>query len=154
MAKKLILILYIALYIFLASFSLAVFRYFKPFTYIENNTSYVICDSGQKFQIGPNSIFAFNRTLDSYNDIKVRKLCQYQIIRDDINMYKTPDKINYRFSSIEVQQSSWINAVLALCLAFSVGSIIIELVMKLLSYKISYFSIGRFIFDLFSDLIT
>jgi len=96
------------------TFSLAIsaFFLFKPFNYIDNDQSAVLCDNGGIFNIGPNYIYSFEDRLDSFNGIKARKLCQFNAIRDYNDTYKSPETINYQFKPIFSQDSSWPDALL------------------------------------------
>ncbi|MBI4009310.1 hypothetical protein HY357_03685 [Candidatus Roizmanbacteria bacterium] len=152
MKKKFFLVLYLLAYILLTSLSLAVFRLYKPYLYIENNTSYVICNDGSRFETGPNSIFSFDKKLDLFNEKKAKKLCQYKIIRDYGDMYKTSNEINYQFHPVEVEESSWITAILAFYIFFVSGAFVIEIIKRFLRIDLG-FDVGKKIVDLFFCLI-
>ena len=95
------------------SLATAAFFLFKPFNYIDNDQSAVLCDNGRALiNIGPNYIYSFEDKLDSFNDIKTRKLCQFNTIRDYNDTYKTPETINYQFKPVYSQDSSWPDALL------------------------------------------
>ena len=124
-------IIYIVLYVFFISISIGVFFIFKPFQYIDNQKSYLICTKDQsRFEIGPNLIYAFSRSLDSYNDKKARKLCEYKTIRDYADSQKTPETVNYKFYPVYTNESSWLNAIQAGVYTFIVLAFLIELTKK------------------------
>lgn len=138
--------LYLIAYVILASFSLAVFTIFRPFKYVDNVGSYLLCLNESKYYSGPNLVFSFDGKLDSYNDKKARKVCQYGIIRDYKDEFKASDQINYDYHPVYMQESSISDAVLALLLTLLTGSIIIEAVMKLISYFIYKKDVFAFLF--------
>ncbi len=125
------------------SLSFSTVRFFKPYAYVENNTSYLMCDDGSRFETGPNSIFSLESRLDPVNDKKARKLCQYKIIRDYGDTYKASSQINYRFYPDIKNESSWINAVLAGVTVFILGSVLIEALSVTLFHKDAKFLIFR-----------
>lgn len=124
---KIFLFFYLVYYLLLATISASVFLIFRPFVYIDNRHSYVTCNNDRgKFEIGPNFIYTFRPYLDQYNDKKARKLCGYGIIKDYGNTVNTPEKQNYVFYPVTVQESSWTNAFLVSITTFILGTIIIE----------------------------
>ncbi|MBI2641193.1 hypothetical protein HYW87_01190 [Candidatus Roizmanbacteria bacterium] len=99
---------------------------FRPFMYIDNDHSYILCNKDKiRYELGPNVIFAIDKKLDPFNDAKARKLCEHQIIRDYINSYPVPEKINYTFLPQKLQESSWLGALFSAILTFAVGSFLI-----------------------------
>ena len=144
---------YLIFYFFLTSLSLGVFRLFKPYISVENNTSYLICEDKTRFEIGPNSIFALDNKLDKVNDQKARKLCQYKIIRDYGNIYQPVDNINYLFYPVMVEESSLITALFVAVLFFSLGALIIETVKQTIFGSTSL-NIGKTLKELFIYLIS
>lgn len=132
-AKK---IIYFIVYLIVLTISLGVFVVFKPFTYIDNDKSRVVCNKNNaSFEIGPNYIYTFGNKLDQFNDEKARKLCEYSIIRDYGNTYKTPAEINYSFIPSYVKNSSWGDALLVSFAGFLIGSFIIETLNLFLNKK-------------------
>ena len=125
--------LYLLLYLLLISSSLGVFYIFRPFKFIDNSKSYLLCQNNNKFFIGPNLVFTFDGLLDSYNDKKARKLCEYSLIRDYADTLKTPPAVNYGFTPVYSQESSWSNTAFAFFLAFSLGAVLIEANFKTVS---------------------
>lgn len=142
------LLIYIFFYLLALSMSLGVLRFFMPYFYVENNTSRIICANGSGFDSGPNLIFALSGRLDSFNDAKARKLCEYNIIRDYINSYKSPDKINYQFKPDFVQESSLINAFLAASLFFVCTAVMIEMIKKIFLRSSLPLNLGKRITEL------
>ena len=101
---------------------------FKPFTYIDNAQSQIICNKdGQTFELGWNFIYTFSDKLDSFNDTKARKLCEYKIIKDYSNTYQTPAIRNYDFRPKYIQESSWPEAIFMFFAMLIFGALIIEL---------------------------
>lgn len=128
LAAKLFFQIYIILYIILFSLSIGSFVLFRPFTYIDNDHSYVLCKSDNvRYELGPNYIFAVGEQLDPFNDAKARKLCEHKIIRDYNHSYPTPEKQNYTFLPAKFQDSSWLNAIFAFLITFFLGMGFIEL---------------------------
>ncbi|OGK25482.1 hypothetical protein A3A46_02895 [Candidatus Roizmanbacteria bacterium RIFCSPLOWO2_01_FULL_37_13] len=125
------LLLRAVFYILLAALSLGMLNVFKPYTYLDNNSSQIICDkSGAPFDIGPNFIYTLEDKLDSFNDQKAQKLCEYGIIRDYGSSYKTPDKPNYQLKPKMVKESSWGDAILMAAAIFIFGAILIEMLLS------------------------
>lgn len=123
-------------YSIIAVISLAVFIIFKPYSYIDNNRSQIVCDkSSAAFDIGPNYIYTFETTLDDFNDKKARKLCEYGIIRDYQDFYKTPLAKNYLFRPTYSHESSWPDALLISTATFFLGAFVFELIKKMISAK-------------------
>lgn len=124
---KLYIAVYLTLYIILLSLSIGIFYVFKPFTYVDNNKSLITCSKdGRSFEAGWNFVYTFNKSLDSFNDAKARKLCQYNAIKDYADYYKTPATINYQFVPKYIQESSWGDALVMFFAFFILGLIIIE----------------------------
>ncbi len=132
--------------------SLVAFSIFKPFTYIDNDHSYIHCfNDSISYETSPNLIFAVDKKLDAFNDEKARKLCQYKIISDYINYYKKPAQVNYELLPAYAQKSSWPAAVFAFWLTFILGSFITEAIGLSLKLGRSYFG-TRFIAFLASSI--
>lgn len=131
---------YIFFYSLVLAISFSVSLIFAPFTFIDNDHSYIRCfKDGRKYETSPNYIFALDTKLDSFNDIKARKLCEHQIIRDYINSYPTPPVLNYEFLPAKAEDSSWMNVFFVFLLSFFAGTALIELSGRLLKYKINPF---------------
>lgn len=122
-------ILYFILYVFVFLLAFAVFYNFRPYTYVDNAKSLVVCNkNGASFEIGWNFIYTFDQTLDSFNGIKARKLCEYNAIKDYGNTLKTPSEINYRFEPKYIRESSWADAIFMASATLILGIIFIEFV--------------------------
>lgn len=102
-------------------FSAGAFFLFKPFKYIDNDKSTILCQSGAVFTIGPNYIYSLDDKLDRFNDDKARKLCQFNTIRDYNNTYQVPKIINYQFNPVSWQNSNWGDAVLVASTVILIG---------------------------------
>lgn len=126
---------YLLSYFVLLAFSIGVFSLFQPFNLVDNSKSKLICKNNYSYYIGPNLVFSFNARIDSYNDKKARKVCEYGIIRDYNDTFKTPE-MNYTFVPAYTQESSWLNAVFAAFLTIVTGTILIETSVKILTYLI------------------
>ena len=143
--------LYFAFYLVLIELSLGVFFIFKPFTYVDNVSSYIVCNKSKlNFEIGPNFIYTFNGILDEFNDQKAKKLCEYGLIKDYADTLKTPAIQNYAFYPLYTVDSSWIDALVISFITFLAGVIMIE--------TSAYFFIGPTVFgkrliNLFVNLI-
>lgn len=148
---KIFFILYLLLYQVLFSFVVGVFLIYKPFAYLDNITSYIICQKNKaKFEIGPNFIYSFNHVLDKYNDQKARKICEYGLIRDYANSLKIPETQNYTFFPVYRQESSWIDAFFISFIVLLVGAVAIEIPFSPL---LGSSSLGKRVFDFFIKLI-
>ncbi len=129
---RLIFSLYLFLYLVLTTLSVGVFFIFRPFILLDNSKSYLLCKNNYRYFIGPNLVYSFDGKIDAYNDKKARKVCEYGIIRDYGDTFKTPS-LNYDFNPIYSQESSWSNAAFAFFLAFCLGAILIEVTFKAVS---------------------
>ncbi len=128
MKKKLFTLLYITVYATLVALSFGAFIVFRPFMYVENNQSSIICTKDKHtYETAPNLIFAIDDVLDEFNDAKARKLCEFQIIHDYDNTFKTPIHKNYMFIPKKEQESSLFNGLFASGVVFILGAFIIEL---------------------------
>jgi hypothetical protein len=106
------------------------FIIFKPFTYVDNDKSKIVCNNnGASFDAGPNYIYTLDQSLDGFNDVKARKLCEFNTIRDYIQAYKTPS-MNYQFKPVYTTNSSWGDALLMTLITFVVGTFAIEIAKK------------------------
>lgn len=134
MPKKILLLFYIVSYLILIALSLGIFYIFKPYSYVDNNKSLVICSgTNASYEIGPNFIYSFAKTLDTFNDVKARKICAYGAIKDYGNMLKTPTEINYRFEPKYIQESDWADTVFMFFATLVVGAIAIEILRVIIS---------------------
>ena len=107
--------------------SISVFMLFRPFPYVDNDRSYILCYTNRvRYEITPNLIFAVDSQLDNFNDSKARKLCAYQIISDYNNVYPTPKEKNYTFLFAKTTQSSWPNALFAAFLVYLSGLVLVR----------------------------
>lgn len=114
--------------ILVVSLALGSLIIFRPYSFVDNDKAKVICvESGASFDIGPNFIYTLEDKLDSFNDQKARKLCQYNIIRDYGNTYQTPDKVNYQFKPVYTKDSSWGDAILIALTILSLGILLVKL---------------------------
>lgn len=140
MKDNLLLTIYILTYSLVFALSMSSFIIFRPFFYVDNDTSTVVCNKDQKsYEISPNLIYSVDQKLDPGNDKKARKLCEYQIISDYTDVYKAPMEKNYIFAHSMEQESSWPNAVFAAFLIFFLGSAFVELILRrILRIKQSY----------------
>ncbi|OGK17071.1 hypothetical protein A2774_05100 [Candidatus Roizmanbacteria bacterium RIFCSPHIGHO2_01_FULL_39_12c] len=119
------------LYFFLTVISLAAFQIFRPFNYLDNASSYIVCDKNQaRFEIGPNLIYSFTDSLDEFNDQKARKLCEYNLIKDYLNTLKVPEKPNYAFYPAYKTESSWLDALIISSILFFIGATVIQILFQ------------------------
>lgn len=144
---------YIFLYSLVFSFAIAAILVFRPFTYVENDHTYILCHTDQvRYETSPNFIYAIETKLDSFNDAKARKLCAYHIISDYINMYKIPKEVNYTFLPDKRTESAWPNALFGGFLVFLLGSAVIEVSCSLARLKIPY-RFGKSFWDYLFSMI-
>lgn len=149
--KIILLILYLVSYIILISLSLSSFYIFKSIKFIDNINSYLVCENGEKLDIGPNFIYSFSNKLDAFNDIKARKLCEYSMIRDYNNTLKTPTQKNYVFYPIYKTEYGIKNQISAMLFVLIIGHFVIELSTYLITGK-SF--LGNYILKSFENLIS
>lgn len=142
----------IIIFSFLIWLALFVGNIVKPFTYVDNATSQIVCDkNGQSFEAGWNFIYTFTDRLDTFNDEKARKLCEFNIIKDYSHFYKNPLKTNYRFEPKLIQESSWPDAILIFFAVIVLGTTVIGRFSKrvfILKYVILSAAIGLMLFFL------
>lgn len=156
---KVFILFYFFIYSILLSISFGVFWISRPFQYFDNANSRILCNNNIIFDIGSNYIFSLNEKFDDLNDTKVRKLCEYSIIQDYKNDYKTPENVNYRISTVTNQYSSWTGTSLLFMVFFLIGALFIEIVRKLIFLILlrrrndDFFSFGKILYDFFSFLI-
>lgn len=119
--------LYIFLYCILFSLSFTVFYILRPYRFVDHNSSKVICDKNNiRYEIGPNLLFIFNDKFDAQTDKNVRKLCEYAIINDYQDTYKTPSSINYQLDLAYEIDGGWENVLLVSLSLFGFGFALIE----------------------------
>lgn len=129
--------LYLVSYIALLSIAIGVLYIFKPYEYVDNATSMIICNKDTRsFETGWNFIYSFDGKLDSFNDTKARKLCEYNSIKDYGNSLKTPLIVNYKLEPKYIQESSWADALLMFFATFIFGVIVIQFLFSKLNFKI------------------
>jgi hypothetical protein len=129
-------IVYIISYIIALLTSIGILYIFKPYKYIDNATSLIICSKDSRsYEAGWNFIYSFDVRLDVFNVAKAGKLCEYGIIKDYGNTVKTPSETNYRFKPKYIQESSWGDAILMFFAAFILGGLIIQLLFPKLTFK-------------------
>ncbi len=111
--------------------SFAVGYTFKPFTYIDNGSSKIVCNKNNvALDMGWNFIYTFEDKLDSFNDVKARKLCEFNSIKDYANFYKTPSDVNYHFEAKYTQDSSWTDTLLVFNAALFLGILIVRALLR------------------------
>lgn len=119
--------LYLLTYAIVFSIAIAVFYLYRPYSFIDHRKTKIICNKNNvSYDIGPNLIFAFDQKLDPLTDKNVRKLCEYAIINDDQDTYKTPSKINYRLELEHQKEGSWGDALLLSLAVFFLGLFIVN----------------------------
>lgn len=120
----------------LISVSLFIFYLLLPFKFIDHNESKITCQKNNaSYKLGPNLIFALDEKLDSLTDKNIRKLCEYAILNDYQDTYKTPTKINYHLELAYQQEGSWGDTVLISIGIFLLLSILFNTLGKLINHK-------------------
>ena len=134
--NKILLPIYLILYSFILALSIAAFMVFRPGNYIDNDHSYIRCQQSKiSYETSPNFIFALDKNLDPFNDVKARKLCGLSIIKDYDNVYPAPKEKNYIFLPAIQPESSWFNALFGSILTFIIGTFVVEFAAKLFLKK-------------------
>lgn len=114
-------------YLLILSVAFGVFYIFKPYRFIDNDKSAIICSNNNShFEIGWNFIYSFDGKFDAFNDIKARKLCEYGLIKDYGNTLKTPGEINYNFKPEFLTESNWGDALLMFAATVIFGIFLVE----------------------------
>ena len=130
------LIFYVLAYCISIALCIGVFIIYRPYVYVDNITSSITCDTnGSSFETRPNFIYTFTDSLDTFNDKKARKLCEYGLIKDYSDSLKNLSSVNYVFKPIYIQESSWIDAVIAFFISFLICIACIEIVRKIFFKK-------------------
>lgn len=106
--------------------AISILYLFRPYQFIDHNKTKIVCDNNMSYEIGPNLIFNSSGKFDEQEDKNVRKLCEYAIINDLADSYKSPEKINYHLMISYGKEGSWVDAFLISIAFFLVGSTIIE----------------------------
>lgn len=124
---KKFLSIYLISYVIIFSIAYSVFYIFKPYKYVDNATSKIICDKNSaQFDTGWNFVYTFNQQLDQFNDKKARKMCEYNVIKDYADTLKTPPAVNYRFVPQFTHESNWTDALIMFFAPLILGTIFIE----------------------------
>ncbi len=145
-------IFYFITYAVLISISLGAVLVYKPFTYIDNSKSSIICTkNGSKYEIGPNFIYVLGNKIDKFNDIKARKLCEYGLVKDYSGSLKIPENVNYSLEIVKTKDSSWIDAILSGIVIFFLEIIFFETFYFVIKKRIGI--IGKVFLNIFIKLI-
>lgn len=148
--KKQIDFLYLVTFFILVSISIGLFIAFKPYKFVDNDKAKVICSkNGSSFDIGPNYIYTLTDHLDDFNDKKARKLCEYNIIRDYGDAYKTPETKNYQFKPVFSTDSGWGDAFLMTSIPLLLSFILISRRKQNISYIIAVIALSSLFFIFF-----
>lgn len=93
--------------------SLFAFYTFIPYKFVDHENSRIIClNNHQSYTIGPNLFYLFSTEFDSNIDKNVRKLCEFGIINDFQDTYKTPNRQNYQLQIVQKYSNGWGDALL------------------------------------------
>ncbi len=140
-------IIYSFFYIVVLTIALGVLYNFKPYSYVNNEKSYILCKkNNMTYEVGWNFIYSFDRKLDSFNDVKARKLCEYGSIKDYGNTLKTPTTVNYQFHPVLIQESNWADAIVMFFASLIIGMLFIE-TMRILFHTIHKEKTYSYFFD-------
>ena len=111
--KKIIPILLFALCTLTGLLSIAILYIMQPYTILDHVKTKVICNKNNaSYEIGPNLIYIFDDKVDTLTDKNLRKLCEYAIINDYNDSFKTPPIVNYHIVPAYEKQGSWGDALL------------------------------------------
>jgi hypothetical protein len=128
MKKYLTAILYYASYLLLFLLFLETFYIFQPFTITNHDKSSIVCEKNNlSYEFGLNLIFAIDNKLDPQADKNIRKLCEYSIINDFQDTYKTPSRVNYFVDMINETDGSWGDTLLVSLAILSLSIIFVEI---------------------------
>ena len=117
----------------LISFFLSILYLFKPYSFIDHSKSRVVCQKNNvTYDLGPNLILVLDKNLDKSTDKNVRKLCEYAIINDYQDAFKTPPGINYQPAFAYEKAGSWGDAVLIGTITFLLIISIVDWLSKLI----------------------
>ena len=109
------------------SIAMAVFYLYRPYSFIDHSSTKIVCNKNNVgYDIGPSFFYVFAEKIDPLTDKNVRKLCEYSIINDFGDTYKTPAKVNYHLEAIYEQEGSWGDVILLSSTVFFLGLIIIN----------------------------
>jgi len=148
--KLIYVFIYVCLYSIVVSFSFVIFFFFRPFVYLDNEKSLIICKKNNlAYYIGPNYIYGLGKELNDYNSKKAEKLCQYNVIRDYKNTYKDIKMGNYSQNFFYIKNSSWLNAIVMALGFFLIGVFLINSGIKTTQFLFIGIVAGSIFFLLF-----
>lgn len=113
-------------YSVIVALAISAFYIFKPFVYVDNAPSRIICNNGAEYEAGWNFIYSLDGKLDDFNDAKARKLCMHGAIKDYGNTLSVPLEKNYRFEPQYITESSWADAIIMFLGVIFFGIVIAE----------------------------
>ncbi len=120
-------VMYYASYLVIFLFFFTALYIFRPYAITNYDKSKIVCQKNNlAYEFGPNLIFAIDHTLDPQTDKNVRKLCEYSIINDFQDTYKTPPQVNYRLEIANDTDGGWADTLLVSLSILCLGSIFIE----------------------------
>lgn len=113
----------------------------RPQPFIDGEKSTINCNNGKRYSLNSVSIYIFTgeTKLDSYDDVKARKACEYAIKDDYIENYKTPQYQNYTLNVVNSTRGSWGSA-------FSwwvFGGLGVYIVLSILREALLYLFLGK-----------
>src|SRR3989344_3044610 len=101
---------------------------YKPYTYIDNDKSLIICNNNKIYSAGKNNIYInLDGTLFDYSDFQTKKLCSQD--PDFI-----PDKKNYTLRLEHTTRGSWTSVIEVFLIETGVVIIIFELIKRIFLY--------------------
>jgi len=142
--SKLKIVFLVLEYVIVCILAVSFFYISRPYTIIDHNKSNIICTNSNKtYELGPNFFYLFGNTFDPLIDSNIRKLCEYEIINDYQNTFKTPDNVNYKISPVYIQEMQWgdtfLVAIVFIMLGIGMAELIQKQIMDPVSKKKRYF---------------
>jgi len=145
---------YTLIYAVITTVSLFVFFIFLPYKFIDHNKTKILCfKNNASYEIGPNLIYILDEKPDPITEKNIRKLCEYAIINDSQDVYKTPEKINYTLSVGYEKEGSWGDVVLISIVAFLLMTVAIDKFGKLIISNFKFQILNQFLKFKFSNII-
>lgn len=114
---------------------------FKPYEIVDSQNSYINCNNGKKYTLENAKIYLFvgDKYMGQYNDTKARKVCEYGIVDDYPNNYKTPIYANYTVDTVHKMSGAWKDVILTIV----IGCLVLFFGLNLIKETLLYLFFGR-----------
>lgn len=135
-------VVYVFFFVLSIGYVLIIASINKPYTYVDSDKSSIICNNGNGYYAGENSIYIdSDGSLSSYNDEYARKLCYHGTIYGASS--KVPISTNYEVKVVHTTEGSWGSAISAFLIGTGIVIVIFEIIKRVFLYIVmgkSFFS--------------